>query len=49
LKHYLFSVVYREHNHEQEIDTLERRCEAMVGRLGGESFPDFCVRIGTSA
>lgn len=41
LKNYLFSVVYREHSHEQEIDALERRWEAMVGRLGGESFPDF--------
>ena len=41
LKNCLFSVVYREHSHEQEIDALERRWEAMVGRLGGESFPDF--------
>lgn len=41
LKNYLFSVVYRESNHPQEIETLERRWESMVGRLGGESFPDF--------
>lgn len=41
LKNYLFSVVYRENSHEQEIDALERRWESMVGRLGGESFPDF--------
>jgi hypothetical protein len=41
LKNYLFSVVYRESSHPQEIETLERRWEGMVGRLGGESFPDF--------
>jgi hypothetical protein len=41
LKNYLFSVVSRESSHPHEIDTLERRWEAMVGRLGGESFPDF--------
>lgn len=41
LKNYLFSVVYRESHHSQEIETLERRWESMVGRLGGESFPDF--------
>lgn len=41
LKNYLFSVVHRESAHENEIETLERRWEAMVGRLGGESFPDF--------
>jgi hypothetical protein len=41
LKNYLFSVVYRENNHPHDIDALERRWEAMVGRLGGESFPDF--------
>lgn len=41
LKNYLFSVVHHESSHPQEIETLERRWEAMVGRLGGESFPDF--------
>ncbi|MBK8047184.1 MAG: DUF262 domain-containing protein [Anaerolineales bacterium] len=41
LKNYLFSVVYRDSAHPQEIDTLERRWELMVSRLGGESFPDF--------
>ncbi len=41
LKNYLFSVVYRENSHPHDIDALERRWEAMVGRLGGESFPDF--------
>lgn len=41
LKNYLFSVVHRETEHANEIETLERRWEAMVGRLGGESFPDF--------
>ena len=41
LKNYLFSVVHREVAHAQEIETLERRWEAMVGLLGGESFPDF--------
>jgi hypothetical protein len=41
LKNYLFSVVHRESSHPHEIETLERRWETMVGRLGGESFPDF--------
>jgi hypothetical protein len=41
LKNYLFSVVHRQSSHPNEIETLERRWEAMVGRLGGESFPDF--------
>src|SRR5690242_16948338 len=41
LKNYLFSVVHRQSSHPSEIETLERRWEAMVGRLGGESFPDF--------
>lgn len=41
LKNYLFSVVHRESAHEHEIETLERRWEALVGRLGSESFPDF--------
>lgn len=41
LKNHLFSVVSRESTHDGEIDTLERRWEAMVGKLGGESFPGF--------
>ena len=41
LKNYLFSVVARESSHSNEIDALERRWEAMVGRLGSESFPNF--------
>lgn len=41
LKNYLFSVVHRESAHPGEIEALERRWEAMVSRLGGESFPDF--------
>jgi hypothetical protein len=41
LKNYLFSVVYKESAHPNEIEVLERRWEKMVGRLGGEGFPDF--------
>lgn len=41
LKNYLFSVVHRENAGSHEIEALERRWESMVGRLGGESFPDF--------
>jgi hypothetical protein len=41
LKNYLFSVLHRSQNHEHELKTLEDRWEAMVGRLGSESFPDF--------
>ena len=41
LKNYLFSVVHRERSHPSEMEALERRWETMVGRLGGESFPDF--------
>lgn len=41
LKNYLFSVVHRESAHPQEIEVLEHRWETMIGRLGGESFPDF--------
>ncbi len=41
LKNYLFSVVHRESSHPGEIESLERRWESMVGRLGGESFPVF--------
>ncbi len=41
LKNYLFSVLHRGDRHEHEMKTLEDRWEAMVGRLGSESFPDF--------
>lgn len=41
LKNYLFSVLARGHEASHEMDELERRWEAMVGRLGSESFPDF--------
>ena len=41
LKNYLFSVLHRETNHTHEMQVLEDRWEAMVTRLGSESFPDF--------
>lgn len=41
LKNYLFSVLHREHEHDHEMKALEDRWEAMVSRLGSESFPDF--------
>ncbi len=41
LKNYLFSVLARGQQPQQELEELERRWEAMVGRLGSESFPDF--------
>jgi hypothetical protein len=41
LKNYLFSVLHRETEHVHEMQTLEDRWEAMVTRLGSESFPDF--------
>ncbi len=41
LKNYLFSVVHRDGGHETEMDALEQRWEAIVGKLGSESFPDF--------
>lgn len=41
LKNYLFSVLARGSESTHEMDELERRWEAMVGRLGSESFPDF--------
>jgi Protein of unknown function DUF262/Protein of unknown function (DUF1524) len=41
LKNYLFSVIHNANEHERELQTLEERWESMVGRLGGESFPDF--------
>ncbi len=41
LKNYLFSVIHKSSEHEQELQALEERWESMVGRLGSESFPDF--------
>lgn len=41
LKNYLFSVLDRDHPNDHELRSLEDRWEAMVGRLGAESFPDF--------
>jgi hypothetical protein len=49
LKNYLFSVLHKDGQHrhemravhEHEMKVLEDRWEAMVGRLGSESFPDF--------
>jgi hypothetical protein len=41
LKNFLFSVVHGAGGHEHEIRTLEERWEAIVGKLGSESVPDF--------
>lgn len=41
LKNYLFSVLHRVTEHDHEMQVLEDRWEAMVTRLGSESFPDF--------
>ncbi|MBI2190921.1 MAG: DUF262 domain-containing protein [Planctomycetes bacterium] len=41
LKNYLFSVVHAAGAHEDEFRTLEDRWEAIVGKLGSESVPDF--------
>jgi len=41
LKNYLFSVVHGVGGHEHEMRTLEERWEAIVGKLGSESVPDF--------
>ncbi|HEY5871198.1 MAG TPA: DUF262 domain-containing HNH endonuclease family protein [Candidatus Tectomicrobia bacterium] len=41
LKNYLFSVVHRSSGHETEMTALEQRWEAIVDKLGEESFPDF--------
>jgi hypothetical protein len=41
LKNFLFSVVARETRHEPDTDALERRWEAMVQNLGGDTLPDF--------
>ena len=40
LKNYLFSVLHRENKRAHEMKVLEDRWEAMVTRLGSESFPD---------
>lgn len=41
LKNYLFSVVHGAGGHEHEMHTLEERWDAIVGKLGSESVPDF--------
>lgn len=41
LKNFLFSVLDRGHQDAHELRNLEDRWEAIVGRLGAESFPDF--------
>jgi hypothetical protein len=41
LKNYLFSVLSKTGGHQLEITALENRWEAIVTRLGSESFPDF--------
>jgi uncharacterized protein with ParB-like and HNH nuclease domain len=41
LKNFLFSVVHSAGGHEHEIRTLEERWEAIIGKLGSESVPDF--------
>lgn len=41
LKNFLFSVVHGAGGHDHEIRTLEERWEAVIGKLGSESIPDF--------
>jgi hypothetical protein len=41
LKNYLFSVLHKQHEHDNEMKVLEDRWESIVTRLGSESFPDF--------
>jgi hypothetical protein len=41
LKNYLFSVLARHEERSAELEDLDRRWEALVGRLGSESLPDF--------
>jgi hypothetical protein len=41
LKNFLFSVVHGSAGHEHEIRSLEERWEAVIGKLGSESVPDF--------
>jgi hypothetical protein len=41
LKNYLFSVLSKNTNNSEEMQSLENRWESMVSKLGAESFPDF--------
>lgn len=41
LKNYLFSIIHRVNEHQQELKALDDRWNAIVGRLGSGSFPDF--------
>lgn len=41
LKNYLFSVAHSAGSHEHEMRTIEEQWEAVVGKLGSESVPDF--------
>ncbi len=41
LKNTIFSILHRESRHEHEVNNMEERWEALVGKLGSESFPDF--------
>lgn len=41
LKNYLFSILARGEESEQELEALEQRWESIVDRLGSEGFPDF--------
>lgn len=41
LKNYLFSIVYAQNDNDREINEMDNRWEALVGKLGSESFPDF--------
>lgn len=41
LKNYLFSILHRDDEHEHDMNALENRWEAIVGRLGSEDFTDF--------
>lgn len=41
LKNYLFSVAHSAGSHEQEMRAIEEQWEAVVGKLGSESVPDF--------
>lgn len=41
LKNYLFSLVHAAGSHPEEMRTLDDQWEALVGKLGSESLPDF--------
>lgn len=41
LKNYLFSVLHRDGQHEQDLEAMDARWESLVGRLGEEKFPDY--------